>query len=93
VDAPARKAAWLCPLLDALQRMVVYPWFAPGVVEDCPPRVVAWENHLVQTLALMMGPKVVQEVDRKVVQPALKAELEPEQAHSSEAQLVQASLR
>ena len=101
MDARAQKAAWLClgPPLDALTPMVVYRCFALNVREDCPPRAVAQETHSVKMLALMMDPQVVQAMDRKVaqamdsmvVQPVLKAELTSEQAHSPEAQPVQAS--
>jgi hypothetical protein len=42
VGAPASKAAlpYQSPRRDALPLMVVYPCFAPGAVEDCPPPAV-----------------------------------------------------
>jgi hypothetical protein len=95
VDARAQKAAWLClgPPLDALPPMVVYLCFALNVGEDCPLQAVAQETHSVKMLALMMDPQVAQAMDSMVVQPVLKAELASEQAHSPEAQPVQASPR
>jgi hypothetical protein len=91
VDAPARKGVLPCqnPRLVALPRMVVNPCFAPAVVADCPPHAVAQESHPAWMLALMTDRKVVpmvdskvaQKEDQKVVQPALEAESESEQAH------------
>lgn len=78
------------PQMDAPPRMVVCPCLAPAAVEDSQQRAVGL--HLVSMLALM-DPKVAQEMDPRVEQPAQKAELESEQARSPEVHSVQVSPR